>query len=80
MTVVRAGRRILDEVIASIPAAGITVVSGPSGADKTMLLIRRLFTPDHRLIHLAAPADHLSRDQAASCSRPARGRVSGLPR
>jgi len=32
VTVVRAGRRILDEVIVSIPAAGITVVSGPSDA------------------------------------------------
>ena len=36
VTVVRAGRRILDEVTASIPAAGITVVSGPSGADKLL--------------------------------------------
>jgi len=45
VTVVRAGRRILDEVIASIPGAGITVVSGPSDADKTMLLIRRLSPP-----------------------------------
>ena len=62
VTVVRAGRRILDEVTASIPAAGITVVSGPSGSGKTTLL---------RLC---------SRDQTASCSRPARGRVSGLPR
>jgi len=35
VTVVRAGRRVLDEVTASIPAAGITVVSGPSGAGKT---------------------------------------------
>jgi KaiC/GvpD/RAD55 family RecA-like ATPase len=57
VTVVRAGRPVLDEVTASIPAAGSTVVSGPSGADKTMLLIR-LSTPDHRLIHLPAPADH----------------------
>src|SRR6516164_1937875 len=38
VTVLRAGRRVLDEVIASIPAAGITVVSGPSGAGKTTLL------------------------------------------
>ncbi len=86
MTIVRAGRQILDEVTASIAPAGITVVSGSSGAGKTTLprlcnrleipgagvvsyrtatimvviargLIRRLFTPDHRLIHLPAPAD-----------------------
>ena len=30
VTVVRAGRRVLDEVTAWIPGAGITVVSGPS--------------------------------------------------
>lgn len=38
VTVVRAGRRVLDEVTARIPANGITVVSGPSGAGKTTLL------------------------------------------
>jgi putative ABC transport system ATP-binding protein len=38
VTVLRAGRRVLDEVTARIPAAGITVVSGPSGAGKTTLL------------------------------------------
>jgi len=38
VTVVRAGRRVLDEVTARIPGAGITVVSGPSGAGKTTLL------------------------------------------
>jgi putative ABC transport system ATP-binding protein len=46
--VLRAGRRILDEITASIPAAGITVVSGPSGAGKTTLLrlCNRLAIPD----------------------------------
>ncbi len=38
VTVMRAGSRVLDQVIASIPAAGITVVSGPSGAGKMTLL------------------------------------------
>ena len=48
VTVVRAGRRILDEVTARIPADGITVVSGPSGAGKTTLLrlCNRLEVPD----------------------------------
>ncbi len=48
VTVLRAGRRILDEVTASIPVAGITVVSGPSGAGKTTLLrlCNRLDVPD----------------------------------
>src|SRR5690348_1689687 len=48
VTVVRAGRRVLDEVTAQIPAAGITVVSGPSGAGKTTLLrlCNRLEVPD----------------------------------
>jgi len=48
VTVVRAGRRVLDEVTALIPAAGITVVSGPSGAGKTTLLrlCNRLEVPD----------------------------------
>jgi putative ABC transport system ATP-binding protein len=48
VTVLRAGRRVLDEVTASIPAAGITVVSGPSGAGKTTLLrlCNRLEVPD----------------------------------
>ena len=31
VTVLRAGRRVLDEVTAGIPAAGITVVSGQIG-------------------------------------------------
>jgi len=38
VTVKRAGRRVLDEVTASVSAAGITVISGPSGAGKTTLL------------------------------------------
>jgi putative ABC transport system ATP-binding protein len=48
VTVMRAGRRVLDEVTARIPAAGITVVSGPSGAGKTTLLrlCNRLEVPD----------------------------------
>ena len=48
VTVVRAGRRVLDGVTASIPAPGITVVSGPSGAGKTTLLrlCNRLEVPD----------------------------------
>jgi len=48
VTVVRSGRRVLDEVTASVPAAGITVVSGPSGAGKTTLLrlCNRLEVPD----------------------------------
>jgi len=48
VTVVRAGRRVLDEVTARIPGAGITVVSGPSGAGKTTLLrlCNRLEVPD----------------------------------
>jgi len=48
VTVRRAGRRVLDEVTAQIPAAGITVISGPSGAGKTTLLrlCNRLEIPD----------------------------------
>jgi len=48
VTVVRAGRRVLDAVTAWFPAAGITVVSGPSGAGKTTLLrlCNRLEVPD----------------------------------
>jgi len=48
VTVVRAGRRVLDGVTARIPAAGITVVSGPSGAGKTTMLrlCNRLEVPD----------------------------------
>ena len=52
VTVLRAGRRVLDEVTASIPAAGITVVAGPSGAGKTTLLrlCNRLEIPDARAV------------------------------
>ena len=48
VSVLRAGRRVLDEITAWIPAAGITVVSGPSGAGKTTLLrlCNRLEVPD----------------------------------
>jgi putative ABC transport system ATP-binding protein len=48
VSIVRAGRWVLDEVTASIPAAGITVVAGPSGAGKTTLLrlCNRLEVPD----------------------------------
>jgi putative ABC transport system ATP-binding protein len=48
LTVQRSGRRVLDEITASIPAAGITVISGPSGAGKTTLLrlCNRLEVPD----------------------------------
>ena len=48
VTVRRGDRRVLDEVTAQIPAAGITVISGPSGAGKTTLLrlCNRLEVPD----------------------------------
>ena len=48
VSVVRAGRRILDEVTGQILAGGITVVSGPSGSGKTTLLrlCNRLEIPD----------------------------------
>lgn len=38
VSVVRAGRHVLDGVTGSIPGEGITVVAGPSGAGKTTLL------------------------------------------
>jgi len=62
VTVVRAGRRVLDEVTASIPAAGITVVSGPSGAGKTTLLrlCNRLDIPDAGIVsYRGQPLDEL---------------------
>ncbi len=48
VTVRRGSRLVLDEVTARIPAAGITVISGPSGAGKTTLLrlCNRLDIPD----------------------------------
>ena len=62
VTVLRAGRRVLDEVTASIPAIGITVVSGPSGAGKTTLLrlCNRLEIPDAgRVSYRGQPLDEL---------------------
>src|SRR5262249_14895443 len=62
VTVLRAGRRVLDEVTARIPVAGITVVSGPSGAGKTTLLrlCNRLEVPDSGTIrHRGRPLDEL---------------------
>lgn len=52
VTVLRAGRRVLNEISARIPAAGITVVSGPSGAGKTTLLrlCNRLEVPDGGMV------------------------------
>ena len=48
VSVSRAGRPVLDKVTAQVPAAGITVVAGPSGAGKTTLLrlCNRLEIPD----------------------------------
>jgi putative ABC transport system ATP-binding protein len=53
VTVIRAGRRILDEVSAAIPATGITVVLGASGSGKTTLLrlCNRLELPDTGTVH-----------------------------
>lgn len=62
VTVVRTGRRILDGVTASVPADGITVVSGPSGAGKTTLLrlCNRLEIPDSgRVRYRGQPLDVL---------------------
>ncbi len=62
VTVVRAGRRVLNEVTASIPAAGITVVAGPSGAGKTTLLrlCNRLEIPDQGTVcYRGRPLDEL---------------------
>src|SRR5215470_20326159 len=62
VSVARAGRRVLDEVTARIPADGITVVSGPSGAGKTTLLrlCNRLEVPDGgRVCHRGQPLDEL---------------------
>jgi hypothetical protein len=58
----RRGRRILDEITAWIPAAGITVVSGPSGAGKTTLLrlCNRLEVPDAGTVcYRGKPLDEL---------------------
>ena len=62
VSVLRAGRRVLDEVTAWIPAAGITVVSGPSGAGKTTLLrlCNRLEVPDAGMVrYRGRPLDEL---------------------
>src|SRR5215475_1338746 len=62
VSVLRAGRRVLDEVTARIPAAGITVVSGPSGAGKTTLLrlCNRLEVPDAGTVrYRGRPLDEL---------------------
>ena len=62
VTVRRAGRQILDEITARIPAAGITVVAGPSGAGKTTLLrlCNRLEIPDQGVVsYHGQPLDDL---------------------
>ena len=62
VSVLRAGRRVLDEVTTWIPAAGITVVSGPSGAGKTTLLrlCNRLEVPDAGTVrYRGRPLDEL---------------------
>lgn len=73
ITVRRADRRVLDEVTAWIPAAAapfqavvvqavvMFLVLAATATTTTVIalgLIRRLFTPDHRLVYLPAPADH----------------------
>jgi len=58
----RAGRRVLEEITATIPAAGITVVAGPSGAGKTTLLrlCNRLEIPDEGTVsYRGRPMDEL---------------------
>lgn len=62
VTVMRAGRPVLDEVTTVIPVAGITVVSGPSGAGKTTLLrlCDRLEVPDAGMVsYRGEPLDEL---------------------
>jgi putative ABC transport system ATP-binding protein len=62
VSVRRAGRRILDEVTMGIPAAGITVIAGPSGAGKTTLLrlCNRLEVPDAGTVrYRGRPLDEL---------------------
>lgn len=62
VSVRRAGRLVLDDVTATIPAAGITVVSGPSGAGKTTLLrlCNRLEVPDAGTVrYRGQPLDQL---------------------
>ena len=62
VTVVRAGRLVLDEITTRIPVAGITVVAGPSGAGKTTLLrlCNRLAVPDTGVVrYRGQPLDEL---------------------
>lgn len=62
VTIRRAGRRVLDEITARIPAAGITVIAGPSGAGKTTLLrlCNRLELPDEGVVcYRGEPLDEL---------------------
>jgi putative ABC transport system ATP-binding protein len=62
VTVVRASRLVLNEITTRIPAAGITVVSGPSGAGKTTLLrlCNRLAVPDIGVVcYRGQPLDEL---------------------
>jgi putative ABC transport system ATP-binding protein len=62
VTVARAGRLVLNEITTRIPAAGITVVSGPSGAGKTTLLrlCNRLAVPDMGVVcYRGQPLDEL---------------------
>jgi len=62
VSVLRAGRRVFDEITAWIPAVGITVVSGPSGAGKTTLLrlCNRLEIPDEGVVsYRGQPLDEL---------------------
>ena len=62
VTVRRADRQVLDEITASIPAAGITVISGPSGTGKTTLLrlCNRLEIPDAGIVrYRGQPLDEL---------------------
>ena len=62
VSVRRAARLVLDAVTATIPATGITVVSGPSGAGKTTLLrlCNRLEVPDAGTVrYRGQPLDQL---------------------
>ena len=62
VTVVRAGRLVLDQITTRIPAAGITVVAGPSGAGKTKLLrlCHRMAVPDAGVVrYRGRPLDEL---------------------